>query len=75
MDLKYFPFDTQICKLEIESYGYTAEDVEYFWDEIRGSTFESDISLPNFKIEGFLWERHYEVLTTGIKFVIKITKI
>jgi hypothetical protein len=29
MDLVLFPFDTQICKLGIESYGYTADQVVY----------------------------------------------
>jgi hypothetical protein len=28
-----FPFDTQICKLGIESYGYTADQVVYQWSK------------------------------------------
>ncbi|KAI6239403.1 Gamma-aminobutyric acid receptor subunit beta [Aphelenchoides fujianensis] len=31
MNLKLFPMDTQECKLEIESYGYTTDDIDYFW--------------------------------------------
>lgn len=33
MDLVLFPFDTQICKLGIESYGYTADQVVYQWSK------------------------------------------
>uniref|UniRef100_A0A915DVW4 Neurotransmitter-gated ion-channel ligand-binding domain-containing protein n=1 Tax=Ditylenchus dipsaci TaxID=166011 RepID=A0A915DVW4_9BILA len=29
MDLTLFPFDVQVCKLGIESYGYTSEQVRY----------------------------------------------
>ena len=29
MDLTYFPMDSQLCTLEIESYGYTMDDVVY----------------------------------------------
>ncbi|KAI6183057.1 Gamma-aminobutyric acid receptor subunit beta [Aphelenchoides bicaudatus] len=31
MNLKFFPMDTQECRLEIESYGYTTDDIDYFW--------------------------------------------
>ena len=33
MDLTYFPFDKQICSMEIESYGYSNKDLDMFWDE------------------------------------------
>ena len=32
MDLTYFPMDSQLCTLEIESYGYTMDDVIYQWN-------------------------------------------
>ena len=32
MDLSYFPLDSQLCTLEIESYGYTMDDVIYQWN-------------------------------------------
>ena len=32
MDLTYFPMDSQLCTLEIESYGYTMDDVVYQWN-------------------------------------------
>ena len=33
MDLTYFPMDSQLCTLEIESYGYTMADLVYVWDD------------------------------------------
>ena len=33
MDLTYFPMDSQMCTLEIESYGYTMDDCVYDWKE------------------------------------------
>eukprot|EP00112_Aurelia_sp_Birch-Aquarium-sp1_P026446 Seg939.6 transcript_id=Seg939.6/GoldUCD/mRNA.D3Y31 product="Gamma-aminobutyric acid receptor subunit beta-3" protein_id=Seg939.6/GoldUCD/D3Y31 len=31
MDLRRYPFDTQGCKLAIESYGHDEKDIEYSW--------------------------------------------
>ena len=33
MDLTHFPMDSQLCTLEIESYGYTMADLVYNWKE------------------------------------------
>ena len=33
MDLSYFPMDSQLCTLEIESYGYTMADLVYSWHD------------------------------------------
>ena len=36
MDLTYFPMDSQLCMLEMESYGYTMADLVYEWaDDIN----------------------------------------
>ena len=29
MNLAYFPFDSQMCTVEIESFGYTMADLKY----------------------------------------------
>ena len=29
LDLQYFPLDTQMCTLEIESFGYTMSDLKF----------------------------------------------
>ncbi|XP_015219808.1 gamma-aminobutyric acid receptor subunit beta-3 isoform X2 [Lepisosteus oculatus] len=51
MDLRRYPLDEQNCTLEIESYGYTTDDIEFYW---RGGdsavTGVSRIELPQFSI-------------------------
>ena len=37
MDLTHFPMDSQLCTLEIESYGYTMADLSYTWKEGKHS--------------------------------------
>ena len=46
MDLTYFPMDSQLCTLEIESYGYTMADLVYIWSD-AGSAVE--VSIKNLK--------------------------
>ncbi|OXA60668.1 Gamma-aminobutyric acid receptor subunit beta, partial [Folsomia candida] len=36
MDLRHFPMDSQLCNIEIESFGYTMSDIRYNW--ARGAT-------------------------------------
>ena len=33
MDLTFFPMDSQLCMLEMESYGYTMADLVYVWHD------------------------------------------
>ncbi|XP_020493986.2 gamma-aminobutyric acid receptor subunit beta-2 [Labrus bergylta] len=51
MDLRRYPLDEQNCTLEIESYGYTTDDIEFYW---RGGdkavTGVDRIELPQFSI-------------------------
>ncbi|XP_078457388.1 gamma-aminobutyric acid receptor subunit beta-3-like [Lampetra fluviatilis] len=51
MDLRRYPLDEQNCTLEIESYGYTTEDIKFYW---RGGdtaiTGVGEIKLPQFTI-------------------------
>uniref|UniRef100_G3SSR0 Gamma-aminobutyric acid receptor subunit beta n=1 Tax=Loxodonta africana TaxID=9785 RepID=G3SSR0_LOXAF len=53
LDLQKFPLDKQACKLEIESYGYTVEDVILFWEDdgnaIHGT---EDLHVPQFSFLG-----------------------
>ena len=62
MDLTYFPMDSQLCTLEIESYGYTMDDVVYTWHHQAGSVEVSpDVSLAEFYVVGFRQRRVLEV--------------
>uniref|UniRef100_A0A7E4VX42 Gamma-aminobutyric acid receptor subunit beta n=1 Tax=Panagrellus redivivus TaxID=6233 RepID=A0A7E4VX42_PANRE len=58
MELQLFPMDTQTCKLEIESYGYTTADIDYFWgmrktDEREQAVAFADFTLPQFRRNGY----------------------
>ena len=37
MNLAHFPFDTQMCTVEIESFGYTMSDLKYAWQDGESS--------------------------------------
>lgn len=60
MHLRLFPMDSQTCKLEIESYGYTISDISYYWGEYKNENKRAedavafgDFSLPQFRPIGF----------------------
>ena len=66
MDLTYFPMDSQMCTLEIESYGYTMDDMVYVWqEEGKSVTVSPDVSLAEFYVVGYRQRRVLEVLTSG----------
>ncbi|XP_026552114.1 gamma-aminobutyric acid receptor subunit beta-2 isoform X2 [Pseudonaja textilis] len=63
MDLRRYPLDEQNCTLEIESYGYTIDDIQFYW---RGGdnavTGVTKIELPQFSIVD------YQLITKKAKF-------
>ncbi|VDM36509.1 unnamed protein product [Toxocara canis] len=66
MDLTLFPFDTQICKLAIESYGYTADQVKYLWSSGSKKALKlHKIKLPDFQIREAYVTSHVEAYATG----------
>uniref|UniRef100_A0AC34FKL8 Neurotransmitter-gated ion-channel ligand-binding domain-containing protein n=1 Tax=Panagrolaimus sp. ES5 TaxID=591445 RepID=A0AC34FKL8_9BILA len=66
MDLTLFPFDSQVCKLGIESYGYTAEKVQYQWSKgLRKALKLHKIRLPDFQIKEAFVTSHMEAYATG----------
>jgi len=53
LDLSWFPMDSQLCSLEIESFGFTMSDVKFRWNEGNHSVVLSpDVSLPEFNVLG-----------------------
>ena len=55
LDLQYFPMDSQMCSLEIESFGYTMSDIKYRWEDGDNSVQMSpDVSLPEFNVLGLV---------------------
>ncbi|WKX95614.1 hypothetical protein Q1695_012236 [Nippostrongylus brasiliensis] len=66
MDLTLFPFDKQLCKLGIESYGYTADQVIYKWSSgSRAALKLHKIRLPDFTIKEAYVTNQMEVYATG----------
>ncbi|XP_041463944.1 glycine receptor subunit alphaZ1-like [Lytechinus variegatus] len=49
MDLSHFPFDKQRCSLDMESYAYSDNDVQFIWLENSPVYVDPAISLPQFK--------------------------
>uniref|UniRef100_A0A0N4ZBH9 Neur_chan_LBD domain-containing protein n=1 Tax=Parastrongyloides trichosuri TaxID=131310 RepID=A0A0N4ZBH9_PARTI len=66
MDLTLFPFDSQICKLGIESYGYTADQVRYKWSTGQREALKlAKIRLPDFQIKEAFVTSQLESYATG----------
>ncbi|XP_075937667.1 gamma-aminobutyric acid receptor subunit beta-3 [Anarhichas minor] len=66
MDLRRYPLDEQNCTLEIESYGYTTDDIEFYWkggdSAVTGVT---RIELPQFSIMDYKLVSRNVVFSTG----------
>uniref|UniRef100_A0A8C4SNQ9 Gamma-aminobutyric acid type A receptor subunit beta2a n=1 Tax=Erpetoichthys calabaricus TaxID=27687 RepID=A0A8C4SNQ9_ERPCA len=66
MDLRRYPLDEQNCTLEIESYGYTTDDIEFYW---RGGdnavSGVERIELPQFSIVDYKLISKNVVFSTG----------
>jgi len=66
MDLQYFPMDSQLCYIEIESFGYTMADIRYKWnDGLNSVQVSGDVSLPQFKVLGHRQKTIEASLSTG----------
>jgi gamma-aminobutyric acid receptor subunit beta len=53
MNLANFPMDSQMCTVEIESFGYTMSDLKYAWNSGENSVQMSpDVALPQFNVLG-----------------------
>jgi hypothetical protein len=70
MKLQLFPKDTQTCKLEIESYGYSTTDIDYFWGVKRSDKTDEavafgEFTLPQFKRAGYRVNSTNAVTSTG----------
>ncbi|VDD95736.1 unnamed protein product [Enterobius vermicularis] len=71
MNLKLFPMDTQKCQLEIESYGYTANDTKYKFGDNQDPNsaavaFSPNISLPQFELTYYKVNYRNAVTTSGV---------
>ncbi|XP_069933212.1 gamma-aminobutyric acid receptor subunit delta isoform X2 [Oryctolagus cuniculus] len=54
MDLAKYPMDEQECMLELESYGYSSEDIVYYWSENQEQIHGLDrLQLAQFTITSY----------------------
>ncbi|XP_013865742.1 gamma-aminobutyric acid receptor subunit beta-3 isoform X2 [Austrofundulus limnaeus] len=66
MDLRRYPLDEQNCTLEIESYGYTTDDIEFYWKGGEAAvTGVTRIELPQFSIVDYKLVSKNVVFSTG----------
>uniref|UniRef100_A0A8C7ICZ9 Gamma-aminobutyric acid receptor subunit beta-2 n=1 Tax=Oncorhynchus kisutch TaxID=8019 RepID=A0A8C7ICZ9_ONCKI len=66
MDLRRYPLDEQNCTLEIESYGYTTDDIEFYWRGGDGAVSGVErIELPQFSIVDYKLVSKNVVFSTG----------
>ncbi|XP_037655265.1 gamma-aminobutyric acid receptor subunit pi isoform X1 [Choloepus didactylus] len=59
MDLSKYPMDTQTCKLQLESWGYDGNDVEFTW--LRGN--DSVRGLENLRLAQYTIQRYFTLVT------------
>ena len=66
MDLRRYPLDIQNCTVEVESYGYTQNDVIMRWKNERASVLDLDkVQLPQFTILDYNTISYELYLATG----------
>ncbi|KAK0412842.1 hypothetical protein QR680_006441 [Steinernema hermaphroditum] len=65
MKLHLFPMDSQKCKLEIESYGYSVLDIIYFFNKSSESISRSEFELPQFVLIDVQISSKIEKLSSG----------
>ncbi|XP_061454297.1 gamma-aminobutyric acid receptor subunit theta isoform X1 [Rhineura floridana] len=66
MDLRRYPLDQQNCTLEIESYGYTIDDIVFFWQGNDSAVTGIEVlELPQFTIIEQKLVTREVVFTTG----------
>ncbi|XP_071845631.1 glycine receptor subunit alpha-4-like [Apostichopus japonicus] len=52
MDFTYFPFDEQLCPIEMTSFEHITEDLRFHFEERPIFVFQENLQLPQFKIRG-----------------------
>ncbi|KAI1705759.1 neurotransmitter-gated ion-channel ligand binding domain-containing protein [Ditylenchus destructor] len=52
MHLQYYPLDVQTCLIDLASYAYTTDDIEYVWKDIEPVQLKQGLhsSLPSFQL-------------------------
>ena len=62
MSFHIFPMDIQTCPIELESFGYSMETLQFNWQAKNAIQLNPYIVLPQFEIKGFKLQdctKHY----------------
>ncbi|KAM4016038.1 gamma-aminobutyric acid receptor subunit delta isoform 2-T2 [Anomaloglossus baeobatrachus] len=66
MDLTKYPLDEQECRLDLESYGYSAEDILYNWSETQNQIHGLDkLELSQFTITDYKFSKEVMNFKSG----------
>nr|KAF6492112.1 gamma-aminobutyric acid type A receptor subunit theta [Molossus molossus] len=66
MNLQKYPMDKQTCKLEVESYGYTVEDIMLYWEGDENAIQGTEkLHIPQFTLLGKIMTSKEEIFYTG----------
>ncbi|XP_077168080.1 gamma-aminobutyric acid receptor subunit delta [Paroedura picta] len=66
MDLTKYPMDEQECMLDLESYGYSSEDIVYHWSENQDQIHGLDkLQLAQFTITSYRFTREIMNFKSG----------
>ncbi|OQV20935.1 Glutamate-gated chloride channel [Hypsibius exemplaris] len=72
MDLRFFPMDRQVCEIRMASYGYTTDDIEFKWKEMKEPVQLANLSMPRFALEGLKTGYCTSVTSTGSYSCLKV---
>ena len=50
MDLKFYPFDLQVCPIHVESYAYREDQLNIEWHTNYSIEISADLTLPTFSL-------------------------
>ncbi|XP_047391980.1 gamma-aminobutyric acid receptor subunit theta isoform X2 [Sciurus carolinensis] len=76
LDLHKFPLDKQACKLEVESYGYTVEDVVLSWEDNENAIhMTEELHIPQFSFLGRTITSKEVYFYTGLTSILVLTTI
>jgi len=66
MNLKKYPFDVQECRLDIESFSHSDEELLYYYKEANKTvSFQDHIDIPHFSLLGHKQTEKTAKTTTG----------
>lgn len=74
-DLKKIPMDKQGCKLEVESYGYTVEDIVLSWEDDNAINITDELHIPQCTYQRRTITSREVDLYTGLTSILVLTAI